>query len=197
MEPRSDRHYTAFADTKKIASGEVLDVALKVKKFLKNETKAQILIFDDVTSNQVEIDFRGTAENLTRRLEALLGNTEIADPAKKTGPGRPKLGVTAKEVTLLPDHWEWLARQPGGASVTLRKLVEEAKKKNQAKDLVRQSQDAAYKFMTVMAGDLPQYEEALRALYARDAKKLEKMAASWPKDIREHALKLADAALSK
>jgi hypothetical protein len=130
-------------------------------------------------------------------LEALLGNTEIADPTKKTGPGRPKLGVTAKEVTLLPDHWEWLARQPGGASVTLRKLVEEAKKKNQAKDLVRQAQDAAYKFMTVMAGDLPQYEEALRALYARDAKKLEKMAASWPKDIREHALKLADAALSK
>jgi hypothetical protein len=195
MEPRSDRHYTAFADTKKIATGDVMAVALKVKKFLKNDAKAQILIFDDATSNQIEIDFRGTAENVTRRLESLLGSPDDSDATKKTGPGRPKLGVTAKEVTLLPEHWEWLARQPGGASVTLRKLVEEAKKKNQAKDLIRQSQDATYKFMTVMAGDLPQYEEALRALYARDAKKLEMMASTWPKDIREHALKLAEISL--
>ena len=195
MEPKMDRNYTAFADSKKIASGNVLDVTAKVKKYLMKETKSQVLIFDDSNSAQVEIVFRGTPENVTRRLENLLA--ESTDPSKKTGPGRPKLGVTAKEVTLLPDHWEWLARQPGGASVTLRKLVEEAKKKNHSKDLLRQAQEAAYKFMTVMAGDLPQYEEALRALYAGEAKKFEKMISAWPKDIQEHSLHLAKFALTK
>lgn len=195
MEPKMDRNYTAFADSKKIASGNVLDVAAKVKKYLMKETKSQVLIFDDSNSAQVEIDFRGTPENVTRRLENLIA--ESTDPSKKPGPGRPKLGVTAKEVTLLPDHWEWLARQPGGASVTLRKLVEEAKKKNHSKDLLRQAQEAAYKFMTVMAGDLPQYEEALRALYAGEAKKFEKMISAWPKDIQEHSLLLAKTALTK
>lgn len=191
MEPKPDRHYTAFADIKKVAHGDVIEVATKVKKILAKESKAAILIFDDLTSHQVEIDFRGTVENVTKRLEARFA--EPADSEKKSGPGRPKLGVVAKEVTLLPDHWEWLARQPGGASVTLRKLVEDARKKNFAKDQMRQAQEAAYRFMTVMAGDLPQYEEALRALYANDAKKFEKLIALWPKDIQEHSMKLAKA----
>jgi hypothetical protein len=195
MEPKLGRHYTAFADLKKIATGDVLDIAAKVKKFLKGENKAQILIFDDVTSEQIDIDFRGTAESVMRRLEDLFKNEN--DGEKKSGPGRPKLGVTAKEVTLLPDHWEWLARQPGGASVTLRKLVEEAKKKNFMKDHMRQAQESAHKFMTVMAGDLPHYEEALRALYAADLKKFEKMIGDWPKDIQEHAFKLAKISWTK
>ena len=195
MEPKMDRNYTAFADSRKLAAGNILDVAAKVKKYLMKETKAQILIFDD-SSSQVEIDFRGTPENVMRRLENMFAES-AEDPSKKTGPGRPKLGVTAKEVTLLPDHWEWLARQPGGASVTLRKLVEDAKKKNHGKDLIRQTQETAYKFMTVMAGDLPQYEEAIRALYAGEAKKFEKMISDWPKDIQEHSLHLAKAALTK
>ncbi|MNT11511.1 hypothetical protein D3C72_1463960 [compost metagenome] len=189
MEPRMDRHYTAFADTKKIASGDVVEVATKVKKLLLADKKISVLIFDDLTSQQIEIDFRGSLENVKDRLESLSPN----DAEKK--PGRPKLGVVSKEVTLLPEHWEWLALQPGGASVTLRKLIEEAKKKNLPKDRIRQAQDAAYKFMTVMAGDLPQYEEALRALYAADSKKFEKMISDWPKDIQEHSLKLAKAAL--
>lgn len=196
MEPRADRTYTAFADSKKIASGAVVDVALKVKKFLKTDSKAQILIFDDSTSAQIEIDLRGTADNITRRLEALLEDKGTTSPSKKSGPGRPKLGVTPKEVTLLPDHWEWLASQPGGASVTLRRLVEDAKKKNHPKDLIRQAQEATYKFMTVMAGDLTQYEEALRALYSKDHNKFEKIVNLWPKDIREHTLKIAEAAMN-
>ncbi|WP_415063913.1 DUF2239 family protein [Bdellovibrio sp.] len=193
MEPKIDRKYTAFADSKKVASGGAIDVAAKVKKFLKTDPKAQILIFDNISSNQIEIDFRGTPENVIQRLEDLFEASDV----KKSGPGRPKLGVTAKEVTLLPDHWEWLARQPGGASVTLRRLVEEAKKKNQAKDLLRQAQESTYKFMTTMAGDLPHYEEALRALYAGETTKFEKMIADWPKDIREHTWGLAETALKK
>ena len=187
MEQKLDRSCTAFADSKKIASGNLVKVAVKVKEFMRKESKAAILIFDDVTSAQVEIDFRGTAEAVSRRLEALLQPEE-----KKVGPGRPKLGVTSKEVTLLPQHWEWLALQPGGASVTLRKLIEEAKKKNVGRDQLRQAQEATYKFMTVMAGDLPNFEEALRALYANDSKKFEKMISAWPKDVQEHTLKLAE-----
>ncbi len=193
MLPKKDRTYIAFSEHKKIASGDAIKVAAKVKELLKADSKMSYLILDDENSQQIEIDFRGSVENVTSRLEELFSDGE----EKKSGPGRPKLGVTAKEVTLLPDHWEWLARQPGGASVTLRKLVEDAKKKNQGKDLIRQSQEAAYKFMTTVAGDLPQYEEALRALYAADSKKWNDLIALWPKDIRVHATKLAEVALSK
>lgn len=190
MELKMDRKCTAFADAKKIASGNILEVAIKVKKYLSKDNKDQILIFDDATSNQVEIDFRGTPDSVTRRLESLMKKTE-SEEDRKSGPGRPKLGVVAKEVTLLPEHWEWLSRQSGGASVTLRKLVEEAKKKNFAKDQIRLSQEATYKFMMVMAGDRPQYEEALRALYAGDSRKFEKLVQEWPEDIQVHVLKLA------
>lgn len=191
MEPRMDRTCTAFAGTKMIASGDVLEVALKVKKYLKDDGKENVLVFDDVTSAQIEFDLRGTVDAVTKRLEAMLEPEE-----KKSGPGRPKLGVVSKEVTLLPQHWEWLALQPGGASVTLRKLIEEAKKKNFSKDQIRQAQDAVYKFMHAMAGDLPNYEEALRAMYAYDTKQFKKMIAAWPKDIQEHTLKVGREALA-
>lgn len=191
MEPRADRFYTAFMESKKIASGDVLEVALKIKKVLKDEPRSPVLIFDDTTGGTVEVDLRGTSEQIKKRLEPLFEPAE--EDEKKTGPGRPKLGVVAKEVTLLPDHWEWLARQPGGASVTLRKLVEEARKKNAVKDRLRQAQEAVYKFMTVMAGDRPHYEEALRALYANDVKKFQTLIADWPHDIESHVLKLAKA----
>lgn len=196
MEPKTGRTYIAFDATKKIASGDILEVALKVKTHLKKNPNASVVIFDDLTSNQVEIDFRGTAENVLNRLKENLEKIEIPEKTEKIGPGRPKLGVTAKEVTLMPEHWEWLGHQPGGASVTLRRLVEEAKKKNYTKDLLRQAQESTHKFMTVMAGDLPQYEEALRVLYAKDLKKFESIASMWPKDIKEHALKLAKKTLA-
>ncbi|KYG70637.1 hypothetical protein AZI85_01495 [Bdellovibrio bacteriovorus] len=184
---------TAFSSSHKIASGGIKDVALKVKEHLENHPQAAILIFDNQTSQQVEVDFRGTIDAVLKRLEKS-GLLKEEEPAKG-GPGRPKLGVTSKEVTLLPQHWDWLAKQPGGASVTLRRLVDEAKKKNAAKDLIRQAQDATYKFMTVMAGDLPDYEEALRALFAKDAEKFKKLIAKWPKDVRTHIQMLANPAL--
>jgi hypothetical protein len=177
--------YTAFADSSKlIASGQLLEVALEAKTYLSKHARSSILIFDNETSRQMEIDFRGSKDDVRKRLEV------EALPAIP-GPGRPKLGVVAREVTLLPSHWDWLALQPGGASVTLRKLVDAAKKKNTGRDEIRQAQDAAYKFMTVMAGDRPHYEEALRALYAKDKTKFKKLMEDWPKDIRDHSLKLA------
>jgi hypothetical protein len=107
------------------------------------------------------------------------------------GPGRPKLGVVAREVTLLPRHWDWLATQPGGASVALRKLVEEAKRTNQGKDRLRHAQEAAFRFMSAMAGNEPGFEEAARALLRGDQESYARFVEPWPIDVASHARKLA------
>jgi hypothetical protein len=146
-------------------------------------------VFDDGTSQQVELDLRGSVEDVLRRLPK-----EDTAAVEKSGPGRPKLGVISREIGLLPRHWEWLALQPGGASVTLRRLVDEARKQNRTKDAMRQSQNAAYKFMSAMAGDLPHFEEASRAFFAKKRDLFETLCAAWPQDVREHILKIGEAA---
>ncbi len=113
-----------------------------------------------------------------------------------TRPGRPKLGVVSREVTLLPRHWEWLAAQPGGASVALRKLVDEARKVSSDRQVIRQAQEAAYKFMSALAGNEKGFEEAARALFSRKLHQFELATSTWPKDVRKHALKLANCALT-
>ncbi|OFZ84728.1 MAG: hypothetical protein A2603_14730 [Bdellovibrionales bacterium RIFOXYD1_FULL_55_31] len=192
MKPTQNRSCTAFLNQKRIASGNVFDVALRVKRELLKGRNETVLIFDDETSAQVELDLRGSPEAVLKRLEETTAVVE-----KAPGPGRPKLGVVSREISLLPRHWDWLALQPGGASVTLRKLVEEAKKKNEPQDKVRQAQESTYKFMTVMAGNLPHYEEALRALYAKDRPLFGSLIASWPKDIREYIQRLSRAAFRR
>jgi hypothetical protein len=116
---------------------------------------------------------------------------ETDAPAEPRGRGRPKLGVVAREVTLLPRHWDWLGAQPGGASVALRKLVEDARRANGDRDRQRAARDAAYHFMSTMAGDLPGFEEASRALFADDRRRFAELIADWPVDIRDHIVKLA------
>ncbi len=114
----------------------------------------------------------------------------VSDPGPR-GRGRPKLGVVAREVTLLPRHWDWLGSQPGGASVALRRLVEAARRANQATDTKRQAQESAYRFITALAGDLPDYEEAVRMLFAQNRAGFDMASAAWPADVRNHARKLA------
>ena len=195
MESETSRPCLAFSESKKIASGGIAEVAILVKEHLKKHPSSNVLIFDRYSSDQIEVDLRGSREAILRRLEAL--SPPRNEPEAKGGPGRPKLGVIAREVTLLPQHWEWLGLQPGGASATLRKLVESAKKKNHAKDEIRRSQNAVYKFMTVMAGDAPGYEEALRALYAQERDRFITLVAAWPKDIRDHIRELSKEAFGK
>jgi uncharacterized protein len=185
---------TAFEGPRRIAVGVLAEVALKAKVAV--DQGEQVLIFNDITSELIEVDFRGTAEDVLRRL-ARMDSKEPAPngPAETSrGRGRPKLGVVAREVTLLPRHWEWLNAQPGGASVALRKLVEEARRANAGKDRVRQSQEAAYRFMSVMAGNLPGFEEATRALFAGLRERYDQLIGPWPVDVRNHAEKLAVAA---
>ncbi|MBB3020083.1 hypothetical protein FHR70_003164 [Microvirga lupini] len=182
--------YTAFAGMRRIASGDLATVAAKAKASLDHDEGVSILILDDETCRVVEVDFRGTADDVVKRLGQTSGKAE------PRGSGRPKLGVVAREVTLLPRHWEWLNAQPGGASVALRKLVEEARRSNEAKDRMRQAQEALYRFMSTLAGNEAGFEEASRALFAGDRKLFEALIRLWPKDVRDHAERLAGAAFA-
>lgn len=177
---------TAFRGNEIVAAGRLPRVAALVKGLLDVEPNTPILIFDNRTSRIVDVDFRGTADDVLLRL--------TPTPAPEvTGPGRPKLGVVPREVTLLPRHWEWLNEQPGGASVTLRKLVEEARKANEGRDRIRKAQEATGRFMSAMAGDRAGYEEASRALYAADRERFERMIEGWPTDVRKHTQALSAA----
>lgn len=188
---------TAFAGTRKIATGELAEVALKAKEVWDSDENAYVLIFDDSTSQRVEVDFRGTPKDVVRRLGRVAdADPSAAEPGAPRGPGRPKLGVVAREVTLLPRHWEWLNSQPGGASVALRRLVEVARKANREKDIVHQAQEAAFRFMSVMAGNLPGFEEAIRALYRGNRAGFDALVEPWPADVRDHARRLAGPAFT-
>jgi hypothetical protein len=191
---------TAFDGSRCIASGNLLEVIKKIKKTIDQEGQGSVLIFDDFTSDIIEVDFRGTMDDVLKRLDKptlrVSSSTELfnSDQGSKRGPGRPRLGVVSREITLLPRHWDWLNCQPGGASVALRKLVEQARRVNSDRDRVRHSQEAAYKFMSVMAGNLPGFEEATRALFAGNPERFQDLIVSWPGDIRDHAQRLAGAA---
>lgn len=196
---------TAFHGQQRLLSAPLIEVALAVKAVTEKEPSTMILVFDDTTGRIVDLDLRGGKTDIIERLsqppQTAAGryrprSDEKPDPAKDEisetrGRGRPKLGVVSREVTLLPRHWEWLANQPGGASVVLRKLVEEARRSGGTRQQRRAAQEAAYHFMLAMAGDLPGYEEATRALFADDRPRLEEWVAAWPEDIRSYLLYLA------
>ena len=185
----------AFDGDRHIARGDLQTVAQKAKAHIDQRESAQVLVFDVETSRPVEIDFRGTGADVVLRA-ATHPQPEATPPQTSSprGPGRPKLGVVAREVTLLPRHWDWLSQQPGGASVALRKLVDDARKTGSNKDRLRQAQEVAYRFMSAMAGNYPHYEDALRALYANDPTRFETMITQWPTDVREHTMRLAGSA---
>ncbi|MBB2927248.1 DUF2239 family protein [Paraburkholderia silvatlantica] len=200
---------TAFAGTRLIARGAPLQVALAVKAELEregNENGAAVLVFDDHDARPVEFDLRGTEKDIEARIVAQASRAASAaapnvidDQAPDDAPrgrGRPKLGVVAREVTLLPRHWDWLGAQPGGASVVLRRLVDAARHASEARERVRAAQEAAHRFMTALAGNLPDYEEALRALYAGERSRFEAANAPWPVDVRDYARELAESAFA-
>ncbi len=190
----TDTSCTAFLSNRIIASGDVLEVVRRVKAAVDRDEFAQPIVFDDHTSQVIEFDLRGSLEQVLDRARKRVAASEPemdTDVSAPRGPGRPKLGVVAREITLLPRHWDWLAGQPGGASVALRKLVEQAIKANRDTDAIRRAQDATYRFVTTMAGNEPGYEEAIRALFGGQAELFRKCMDRWPADIRKHAGKLA------
>lgn len=180
--------YTAFDGTHRLVQGPLQEVVLKIKKRLGKTENSSILIFSDDTGKTMDFNFQGNEDDVLKRLEVYVSKEE---PAEVSGPGRPKLGVVSREVSLLPRHWEWLATQPGGASATIRNLIEEAKKKSSAHVSIKQVQERVYRFMSVMAGDLEGYEEALRALYKSDKKVFKLHVQDWPRDIKDHIFEMA------
>jgi hypothetical protein len=189
---------TAFDGIRCVSSGSLVEVIKKVKKIIDQGEPKSILIFDDCSSELIEVDFRGTIKKILQRLEA---QTNPAFPNqemdKQLGPGRPKLGVVSREVSLLPRHWDWLHAQPGGASVALRKLVEEARRVHRGRDKVRRAQEVSYRFMSAMAGNMPGFEEASRALFAGKSDPFGLLIDSWPTDIRDHVHKISAAAFQR
>ncbi len=168
--------YTAFARDRRIASGMLRDVLSGTKDEL-DRGATGVLIFVDQTGQEIDFDFRGSCEEVLDRYA----------PAKtRTGPGRPKLGVICREVSLLPRHWDWLEKQPQGISAGIRRVVERAMKHEPGKEQARLALEAAGKFMWTMGGDLPDFEEASRALYARNYPRLNALVRDWPADIRTH-----------
>ncbi len=176
----------AFEGTRRVAAGPLATVVAAAKPVVDRAGNGQVLLFDAVTSQPVEIDFRGSLDDVLARIDP---KPAVNDAAR--GPGRPKLGVVAREVTLLPRHWEWLKEQPGGASVALRKLVDQARKDSGDRDRKRHATEAAYRFMIAVGGNLPEFEEATRALFSGDRKWFAQSTARWPADVRDHAVALA------
>ncbi len=197
MDQQRDIVCSAFCGEDRIACGALRHVALKAKAIWERGEPQPIFIWENATGGLIDIDLSGTdAEVLTcaRERQSQQAQGECPNQAGQTkprAPGRPKLGVVGREVTLLPRHWEWLRTQPGGASVALRKLVEQARLANADKDRNRQSQQAAYRFLSFMGGDRLGFEEASRALFRGERESFEAMIADWPADIRDFAQQLA------
>lgn len=184
---------TAFLGVGVVASGSLQHVVTTVKDALSDRDLTQLLIFDDSTGKPIDVDFRGKTDDVLKRLGEQFGDSSGTEVNHQTTRrvGRPKLGVVSGEVTLLPRHWEWLKSQPGGASVTLRKLIDEARRAGEQQSTIRESQEATYNFMTAMAGNFHQYEEALRALYVGDLDRFNHFIDDWAPDIRNHVKRLA------
>lgn len=176
-----EQTYTAFLGSKKIAAGPLGVVLPLVKAKFDENPGDLVFIFNDVSGRHIDFDLTGSLSEVMERA--------LPRPPRAR-PGRPKLGVVSREISLLPRHWEWLEQQPSGASAAIRRLIDHARKQNPDKQRTRLAQEATGQFMTSMAGDLPGYEEALRAMYAGNRAQLEAEIREWPEDIRAHVLRM-------
>lgn len=174
-----DQRYTLFSGAQRLAQGDLQTVAEAAYAALPKEGYTG-LVFSDLTGRVVDLDLRGALADVLARYAAV----EPVPP--KATRGRPKLGVVAREITLLPRHWDWLTAQQGGASAAIRRLVEEARRNSVDSGRRREAQEATHRVMTTLAGNLPHYEDALRAFYASDAPRFKELTASWPADIGDY-----------
>lgn len=197
--------YTAFSHGRRVAHGRYDDIARALAAAVaaaQADMPAPWLVFDDATGAPIDTPplpqdaarlKAGRAGRAAISAAQALAKADECSPAPRAA-GRPRLGVVAREVTLLPRHWEWLSVQPGGASAALRRLIDKARKDNKSADSRRAAGERSYKFMSAIAGDQPQFEEAARALFAGDAVRFAGHVADWPPDVREYLMQLAEAA---
>lgn len=182
--------HSLFAGYRRLAQGSLGQVTAALLERERAGEPGPLLLFEDATGRQVDAD-RAVLMPGNAGGAAAAAAPSPAGEAARRGPGRPRLGVVPREVTLLPHHWEWLNAQPGGASVTLRKLVEHARKTGAADERLRLAREAAYRFLSAVAGNLPDYEEVTRALFAGDLSRMESLMRGWPEDVRRYTVQLA------
>ena len=163
--------FTVFLGNRCLLTAPLRETLILTKVRFDRDPGENTLIFEDRTGRQVDFDLRGPLVQVLAR-----ATPEVI----KAGPGRPKLGVVSREISLMPRHWEWLEQQPNGISAAVRRLVEEA----------RIARENTYRFMSAVAGDLPSFEEAARALFAKDHEHFAEIIAGWPVDIRTQLLRL-------
>jgi hypothetical protein len=187
MEAVQEKSYTAFAGDRIVAQGDLETMLRKTWRRVQRGDAGTILVFEDQTGRQVDFDLRGSVEEVIARARHQTQPTPAAP-----GRGRPRLGVVSREMSLLPRHWEWLDEQPNGMSAALRRLVDEARRREPEKERARRARDAASRFMTAMAGDRQGFEEASRALFAGDRVRFADLIRDWPRDIRRHVARLAE-----
>ncbi|MFW0765597.1 DUF2239 family protein [Trabulsiella odontotermitis] len=179
---------TAFQQQRQIAHGNLSELLQQIQAASVSEEP--VFIFNDRNGKRLDIHIHGD-EASALAVYPELGSHQSEETAVVKSRGRPKLGVSSKEVTLLPRHWEWLATQSGGASATLRRLIDQARKTNEPAENKRRRHERAYQFMYEIAGDFPEYEASLRALFADDEAGFKTCIANWPQDIRQYAWQLA------
>lgn len=187
------RFAVAFEGDRLVAAGPFDRVSESVRAAQARGGHGAILVFDARSSEQLEVDPR-TPTGAAAALDPTASKLTASEVEPHRGPGRPRLGVVAREVTLLPRHWEWLATQPGGASAALRRLVEQGRSAGVERDRVREAQESAYRFMSATLGNQPRFEEALRALFAGEGVRFHDLTDAWPRDLRDHARQVAAAA---
>jgi hypothetical protein len=186
MQPHESQTCSAFDGVRLIAAGPLAEVAAATWRAMQAGARGPLLVFDDHSSRPVEFDLRGNEREVLARLQSALAQAPVS-----RGPGRPKLGVTAREVTLLPRHWDWLATQPGGASAYLRRLVEQARRGGDAGVRARAAGESVDRFMQAMTGSLPGHEEVSRAFWRGERKQFATLTRAWPVDVRDHLRRLA------
>lgn len=171
----STQKLTAFASCKQIAFGECAQVLAQIGSMTFPQDTS-IRVFGDETGECLDFDLR--VKVLTK---SAMGKSALSTSVVRSM-GRPRLEVVAGEVPLLPRHWEQFDRQPGGTSVALRRMVDEGRKIGQGRDSVRAPRETACRSMRNMAGALPGYEHAARALFRGNKALFEKAVAHWPAD---------------
>ncbi len=169
--------YSSFIGDRHLFTGDLKGMLSQTHAYISRHGEEGLLIFDNFSGRQIDYNFRVS-------LEELLGKE--LPPTPKKGPGRPRLGVVCGEISLLPRHWDWLQRQRQSASATIRRLIEAAMKEASPEEKTREAIDAAGKFLWTMAGNLSDFEEASRALYAQKWHILDAITAAWPEDIAKH-----------
>lgn len=189
MGEMEERSVVVFSGDRLVASGPLSSAAIEAKRVLDARPDRPLVILGTDDAATIEVDFRGSVDDVAARLAASTP-TGAGAPIER-GPGRPKMGVVAREVTLLPRHWAWLNARPGGASATLRKLVEMEMRRSVDDDRRRAARDRTHRFMTVVAGDIPGFEEASRALFAGNRDLFNDRTAPWPLDVRDTARRFA------